>query len=216
MAAEKRRACGYRKVGGLYLCGSGEGMSCCKMPLITSICPTCGHGMRQTRGWTWIDPKPWLAEPCKLPGRHLICPLATPEVLGDRVGLLWVGTQFYPSPDVFNREANEMGISRRITAMPRGFKVGEHWVFLAHPRVKWHMEGEGADAKQVWEAGVFKVFKPSAVEKIVTETMAQDADEMQRLADRGITPVIVPDDDKDHTGSVYDKDEQLEMELEPS
>lgn len=212
MAQEKKRACGYRKVGGLYLCGGNDGISCCKMPIILSICPTCGSGIRQTRGWTWIDPRPWLAEPCKLPGRHLICPLAHPEELGDQVGLIWVGTAFYPTPDVFAREANEMGISKRISTVPRGFEVGKHWVFIAHPRVKWHIEGEGDDAQQIWEAGVFRVFKPTAIEKIVTETQSKDELEMERLKRRGITPIVVPDDDMDHQGSVYDQQLELEME----
>jgi hypothetical protein len=31
---------------------------------------------------------------------------------------------------------------------------------------------------------------------------------MAKLRDAGITPVPVPDDDKDHVGSVYDKDDE--------
>ncbi len=31
---------------------------------------------------------------------------------------------------------------------------------------------------------------------------------MERLAKKNLTPVIVPDDDKDHQGSVHDKDDE--------
>src|SRR5215831_19320185 len=54
--------------------------------------------------------------------------------------------------------------------------------------------------------------QPTRIEKILTASMANDAAEMQKLADAGITPVIVPDDDKDHQGSVYAK-EEMQPEL---
>jgi len=65
-----------------------------------------------------------------------------------------------------------------------------------------------ATGEQVWLGGIFQVFKPTHIEKIITETMAKDEAEMKRLADHGITPVIVPDDDKDHQGTVYDKESE--------
>lgn len=36
--------------------------------------------------------------------------------------------------------------------------------------------------------------------------------ELQDCADGGITPVFVPDDDPDHKGTVYDKEEEEETE----
>ena len=150
MASEPRRACGYRKVGGLYLCSDGLGAGCCKLPILLHVCPTCNGGVKQTRGWQWIDPRPWLKGECsEMPPRKSpewvgnpnyvafdACPAATPERLGEKVGLLWVGEQFYPTPSSFAVEAASMGVSRRIIAMPRGFKVGESWVFLAHQKIK--------------------------------------------------------------------------------
>lgn len=212
MAIEQRRKCGYRKVGGLYLVSNGEGAPCCKMPILLKVCPTCNGGVKQTRGWSWIDPRPWLKGECTgwdgkrtiYTDKRLWCPCAHPDELGPRVGLLWIGVQFYPSPEDFAKEAKEMGICRRITAVPRGFVVGEHWVFLAHP----HVRVEGED----WVGGVFRVFKPDRIEKIVTETMAKDDAEMAKLKLQRITPVIVPDDDKDHQGTVYE-DEEPELEL---
>ena len=210
MAREARRACGYRKVGGLYLVSDGQGAPCCKLPIILGICPTCGAGIKQTRGWTWIDPQPWLKGPCTEGGAmgdplRIYCPAANPQKLGERVGLLWIGAQFYPTPQHFQAEAQAMGVSRRITAVPRNFKVGEHWVFFAHPKVKLVFDPtNGSEGK--WLPGIFRMFMPSRIEKIITQTMSEDAELMADLAQRNITPVIVPDDDKDHQGSVYDGD----------
>src|SRR5215472_16509523 len=109
MAREARRACGYRKVGGLYLCASGDGLPCCKMPIILHVCPTCNGGIKQSRGWQWIDPRPWLKGQCN--GSVALCPAADPARLGERVGLIWIGAQFYPTPESFAAEANKMGVS---------------------------------------------------------------------------------------------------------
>lgn len=197
MAQEARRGCGFRKVGGLYLCGDNVGVPCCKLPIELHVCPTCNAGVKQTRAtYQWIDPKPWLTGECTHPER--ICPASNPEVLGKRVGLLWIGAQFYPRPEDFLAEAAAMGISRRINTVPRGFKLGETWVFLAHPRVKQTATGE-------WIAGIFRIFRPTRIEKIVTESQAADAEEMEKLHKTNITPVAVPDGDSDHRGTVYDR-----------
>lgn len=204
MAVEPKRGCGYRKVGGLYLVGGKPQDSCCKLPIALHVCPTCGHGVRQTRGWTWIDPQPWLKGACTL--RNVLCPAAKPELLGDRVGLLWIGRAFYPTPGAFAHEAAIHGISRRITGVPRGFKPGIHYVFLAHPEAVWLEDRRGP--------GVFTIFKPSAIEKIITQTQSHDADLMADLEKRHIRPVIVPDDDRDHQGTVYDEAEDAELPLD--
>jgi hypothetical protein len=49
------------------------------------------------------------------------------------------------------------------------------------------------------------------VEKLVTEKQATP-EELAKLEKEGIRPVIVPDNDKDHQGSVYDKEEDAEPE----
>jgi hypothetical protein len=206
MAVEPRRGCGYRKVGGLYLVGPKLGDDCCKLPIPLAVCPTCNQGVKQTRGWSWIDPRPWLTEPCSL--RKPLCPAATPALLGDRVGLLWIGRAFYKSPGAFMHEASVYGVSRRISGVPRGFKVGEHWVFLAHPEACWTGENK--------TPGIFSIFRPTAIEKILTESQAADKDVADDLLKRGITPVVVPDDDPDHQGTVYDEAEDAELPLEPT
>lgn len=178
MAQEAQRGCGYRKVGGLYLCGSALGAPCCKLPIEMHVCPTCNGGIKQTRGWQWIDSRPWLTGECVR--AEQTCPAANPERLGDRVGLLWIGAQFYPTPTSFIAEASLMGVSRRIIAVPRGLELGKNWVFLAHPKIKQTAKGD-------WIGGVFQIFKPDRIEKIVTATQAQNETAMNRLIDADIT-----------------------------
>jgi hypothetical protein len=239
MSVERRRRCGFRKVGGLYLVSSGSGMACGRLPIPLGVCPVCSSGIKQTRGWTWVD-VPGLVKnlPCKAtPDYCASCPLALPELVG-RAGLLWIGAQFYRTPAEFQAEAEEMGMSRRISAVPRDFKLGETWVLFAHPRaipcdqcsptLARLFASESADVSKLsaevlektekcekchgskWIAGAFRLFRPERIEKIVTLSQSQDAAAMKELADKGITPVIVPDDDPDHKGSVYDRTDDEE------
>jgi hypothetical protein len=70
--------------------------------------------------------------------------------------------------------------------------------------------------KPEWVGGVFQIFKSTRIEKIVTESQADDEEAMAKLARAGITPIVVPDDDRDHRGTVYDRQDaatQLEMTL---
>jgi hypothetical protein len=203
MAIEPRRGCGYRKVGGLYLVSGDAGLPCCRLPLRLTVCPCCGAGIKQTRGWTWINPVLLFGESYK--PECNACPAGNPARMGERAGLLWIGAQFYPTAAHFEAEASAMGISRRIAAIPRGFKVGETWVLLAHPKAC-APDAEGRTA------GVFRIFRPERIEKILTESQATAA-ELAKLAEEGITPVIVPDGDRDHQGSVYD-DEDLTLTRE--
>lgn len=212
MAIEARRGCGFRKVGGLYLVSDGGGMPCGRLPHPLHICPTCGHGIKQTRGFTWIHPAELLelAKPCHWHWKcspsvgSLSCPLADPGALGDRAGLLWIGEKFYSSTLDFNAEASELGISRRIATLPHGFKLGETWVLLAHPKAITDQSTifDGApklpDGFELPGPGVFRIFKPTRLEKIVSESEALDDEAMTALRKRGITPVAVPDDDDDH------------------
>ena len=64
----------------------------------------------------------------------------------------------------------------------------------------------------VMTPGIFLVFKPQRIEQIVTEAQSRDTEFIDGLAKRGITPVVVPDDDPDHQGTVYDKDREDAVE----
>lgn len=211
MACESKRGCGYRKVGGLYLVGSGIGLNCDRLPIPLEICQCCGQGIKQTRGWTWVNIAGLVGGnhvlletksggPCECPA---FCPLCHNVAKMGKGGLLWIGTQFYPSIAAFEQEAGALGISRRITTLPRGFEVGKTWVLLAHPR---GIAKPVSELKSEWTPAIFRVWKPERVELIFKES-ARGSEEVQAAEKRGITPVFVPDNDKDHQGSVYDKEE---------
>ena len=67
MAVEAKRGCGYRKVNGTYLVGNAAGVPCDRLPLILEVCPTCSHGIKQSRGWTWVEPGALVGGPHYLP-----------------------------------------------------------------------------------------------------------------------------------------------------
>lgn len=56
MSQEAIRGCGYRKIGGLYLCGEYISVPCDRLPYPLDICPTCGGGIKVSRGFTKINP----------------------------------------------------------------------------------------------------------------------------------------------------------------
>lgn len=125
------------------------------------------------------------------------------------------------------KEAREFGVSRRIQAVPRNFKLGETWIYLAHieaglveipsvPSQQYQMEGleenqEPAPKQYHAAPAIFYAFKPTAIEKIITEEMAT-ADELEKLNKQNITPVIVPDWDMDHQGNVHNDKSNAEKE----
>jgi hypothetical protein len=219
MAVEQKRGCGYRKVGGLYLFGGGIGRACDRLPFELTVCSCCGQGIKQARGWTWIDVAKFFQ------GEHTVqnlhhpipyecsctnCPLCkAPETMG-RAGLLWIGEKFYKTPAMFVKEGVEMGFSRRIKAVPQGFKVGETWVLLAHKNTIPVSKGLEPGAPD-FKPGIFYVWLPQRVEKIMLES-TRGTEEIEALEKRGITPVFVPDEDKDHQGNVHDDFENAKKE----
>ena len=210
MAIESRRGCGFRKVGGLYLVCDAQGFGCGRLPVPLTVCPCCDGGIKQARGWTWIDPVALLSNhPCKLDcvttavlqqGRAS-CPLSDLNVIGDQAGLLWVGERFYPTPDHFRQEARHLGISKRISGVPHELVIGETWVMLAHPKAAKKFDEELGVMVEC--PGIFQAFQPQRLEMLITETDTKNETLMKRLERQNITPVIVPDDDMDHRGSVY-------------
>jgi hypothetical protein len=210
MAIEPKRGCGWRKVGGLYLVSGGQGVACDRLPIPLGVCPCCSQGIKQARGWTWIDVALLVGGVHKDCADQFPCPLCMATSEMGKAGLLWIGEKFYKTPQAFDAEGAEMGISRRIKAIPRGFKVGETWILLAHPKTirttEPAKEGELIE-NVVFKPGIFKVWRPTHIEKLVLESQ-RDSEEVKDLIEKGITPVFIPDDDKDHRGSVYDKPEK--------
>jgi hypothetical protein len=200
---DQQRGCGWRKPGGYYLVAGGEGAPCCKLPVPLDQCPTCNAGIKFCRGWQWLDLAKFVSGPAGV-SNDLIspaactragtadCPLVQPHLLG-RIGLLWVGQQFYKTPADFNAEAAKLGISRRIKAVPREFVLGKTWVGFAHVRA---CQGPIPIPEQMapaWNVlkvpGLFRLFKPEAIEYVTTG--AETEPELQAIVDRGITPVKV-------------------------
>lgn len=187
---ESKRGCGYRKPGktgvGIYIRGLGWGETCERLPYPMEVCPTCNGGIKFSRGFTWIRPKALLEgpPPClERPGQgnnHLACIVCNP--LDDPAGLMWVGEKYY-SPASFTAEAIEMGISKRVSAIPRGFEVGKHWIYLAHVRAvkDTRLICEGGPHQD--KAGIFYVFRPSHVELVIADHEVVP-DEAKRLYDR--------------------------------
>lgn len=230
MSVEQRRGCGFRKVGGLYLVGSGIGVPCDRLPVLVTSCDNCialglTCGLKQGRGWTWVDVNGLVKGPHTI-NDHLCheavdqsCTFcAAPQLMG-KAGLLWIGEQFYKTPGEFVQEGVSLGFSRRTSTLPKGFEIGKTWVLLAHPKAVPVIEKVtplpgmllAPETTTVYKPGVFYVWLPQRLEKICTESQ-RGTKEIAALEKRGIQPIFVPDNDKDHQGSAFDKPESAEAE----
>lgn len=219
MAVEQKRACGYRKVGGLYLCGDGPSMACDRLPYRLKVCPICGSGVKFSRGWTWIDWSMYAGDHkvCRepvLPG----CVVCTPSIytslnVDNRhpYGLLWVGEQTY-SPELFIQEALVMGVSRRIAAVPRNLELGETIVLFAHMKaIAVAALASGSTDLRLenfryseFVPGIFYAFRPQSIELLIWASEATP-EYHDHLVKRGITPIIIPDGDMDHHPNTKDQ-----------
>jgi hypothetical protein len=137
VAVEAKRGCSYRRCGGLYLVGGGLSTPCDRMPYPLDRCRTCGGGVKFTRGHQWLQPDFFSVHDT---GTELApvgcrddsaCPVCrNRDDFGPHL-LLWIGRAHY-SPESYLKESREMGVSRRIPAIPKGLVLGETWVLLAH------------------------------------------------------------------------------------
>ena len=189
---DSERGCGWRRPGGMYLMADGLMAPCGRMPLSLTVCSHCGHGIKPSRGWSWLELPGVLKE--ALPtecntrahdGCSAYCPLY-PHCVEQKAGLLWCGEVFYKTPQDWIREAQAQGVSRRISQVPKGLVLGETWVLMAHRKAVMGVNDAG---EIVYTPGIIHAFKPQRIEYVVTgdETEKQLTD-MQR---RGITPVRV-------------------------
>jgi len=179
-------------------------MPCGKLPIPLTVCPCCGHGIKPSLGWTWINARQ-LTEgvTCKHKDCSSVCPLHTPP---EKAGLLWIGESFYKTPEEWRAEANKLGISRKISAIPRDFKVGEDWVLVAHRKaiakkcktckgtgnIPGPKDGDQLLKKcddcedgMIYTAAIFHTFRPTHVEYIIKGTETED--ELNELERRGLT-----------------------------
>lgn len=214
MAVEPIRGCGYRKINGLYLCGEYIHVPCDRLPLKLETCPVCGQGIKVSRGFTEINPY-------GLWGPHQACidafrPCHVCDPKDEPAYIMLVGEKYYKTPEDFMREAETMGVSKRIPFIPKNLKLGETTVYLAHPKAcevrepialqqaMSIVEGDQSTQPRLLEAekkvkvlGIFCAFIPRRVEKLIWESQATP-EELEGLEKRGISPVIIPDGDPDH------------------
>jgi hypothetical protein len=200
MAIEKARGCGFRRVGGTYLVGNGLTRSCDMLPVKLLPCPTCGFKVPFNRGFMWLSKK-WIENyakghratvTCTCPENCSLCFPETNDL--KKYGFMWVGSNDY-SPASFIAEARKQGISKRIAKIPKGLKLGETWVLLGHKKAI--ASGSVDSKKPEYTPGVFYAFVPQRVEKLIWKSQATPKF-LKELEEQGITPVIVPDGDKDH------------------
>lgn len=202
--SEGVRGCGWRKVGGMYLMSDSPGRECGRLPIPCGTCPCCGRGMKQARGWTWVDGDEILrASPeCPLRGKQMCMTCAIHKYVEQgigRVGLIWIGESYYPTVGHFQREVDRVGISRRMNNIPRDFILGETYVMLAHPNAILKQPLEmGQEIEH--EPGIFMIFKPERIEIVVS---GKESDtEIEGYLKRGLTPVKIE----------RIEDKQMEME----
>jgi len=219
-SVESRRGCGYRQPGGLYLVSDGIPQPCGRLPIPCVRCPACDSGLKPGRGWTWINGTAWgTSSPCRFEIREGDgqrfpyhgdcgpCPLGQPQVYDiGRAGLLWIGGQFYRTPEDFTSEAIQLGVSRRISAVPRDFKLGKTWVFLGHREacrtpIPDCLTCGGRGLVEILDngmtpcecarptPGLFSIFKPTALEYVVTGNESEEI--LDGKEKRGISLVKV-------------------------
>lgn len=186
---EAKRGCGYRKGGGLYLVSGALNRPCGKLPAPMHVCPTCSQGIKPTRGFTWINAKAIFAgitctrkDTTDISSVVECVSCVCGNMAAEHGGLLWIGGSFYENSEIFSLEAATQGISRRIAMVPRGFKVGETVVYLAHRKVPTLQD----------TAGIFAAFIPSAIEYVVKGTESDE--ELESIEKRGISLVKVTHD----------------------
>ena len=115
---------------------------------------------------------------CEIPGG---CPLD--GRFDGRFGIMWVGEKHY-SPEEFTQEAEARGVSKRISAVPKGLELGQTWVLFAHKKaIPPIVKGDQG------EPGIFYAFRPTALEYIVDK---KDTDaKLKKLEKEGFTLIDV-------------------------
>jgi hypothetical protein len=132
------------------------------------------------------------------------CPICFPVLSNDleRYGFMWVGAKFY-SAESFVKEAQEMGVSKRIAEIPKGLKLGSTWVLLAHPKyLFWEKAPQqtldpNLPNVRVEKPAIFYAFKPQRIEMLIWKSQAT-SQRILELEKKGITPIMVPDNEKEH------------------
>jgi hypothetical protein len=214
MAQEVKRGCGYRHVGGLYLCGEYISVPCDRLPYPLDICPTCGAGIKVSRAFTKINPWQLFGPHHDCTDRFRPCYVCDPR--DEPAFIMGVGERYYKTPGDFIAEGHQLGISKRIPFIPKEMSLGKTIVYLAHPKAcEVHepaymqqalaiIEEAHTEQPRLFETekiqrrqGIFTAFIPRRLEKLIWESDATP-EELENLKKRGITPVVIKNGDIDH------------------
>lgn len=214
--SEPLRGCGHRKIGGLYLTGDpGITLICDGLPLELESCGCCGFIPPFSRNLQRLHPQYiFQAElkkhkkTCGVGSQMLCscpptCPICSP-VEQKSFGLMFVGKKHY-TPRSFIREAEQLGVCKRIPDVPKWLVLGETWVLLAHSEVpKVSLEKLKKNEMHMKEPekmrAIFYAFKPQRIEMPMWKGEITN-DEILLLEKRGITPVLLdptPENRKKH------------------
>jgi hypothetical protein len=217
--AECKRACGWRKIGGLYMVGDYMAISCDRIPFPLPVCPVCHSGIKTGRGMTSINPALLFGTHKNCIDKTRPCWLCQPSE--DTAFLMRVSEKFYPTPEAFLEEGLNQGFSKRIAQIPRHFILGKTVIYLAHinacvvkdtPELQKSFNDvepskrklkatrdpklnprliEAEKVKRVM--GIFTAFVPQRIEKIYwqSDLDKMSEEEKESLKKRGITPVGV-------------------------
>lgn len=185
--SEAKRGCGWRKINALYLVGSGSFIPCHRLPVkIPEVAFFRGYKGINPKKLIGLCPRLYKFEcPC-----DVFCNICNPPD-SDIHGLMYVGESYY-TPDSFMSEAIKMGISKRIHNIPDNLILGSSIVYLAYNKMPFQVNN-GTE----YLPAIFIAFKPSRIETLIRQSDATE-DKLQELRGKGITPVVVPDNDKKH------------------
>ncbi len=199
---EKKRGCGFRKNGGLYLMGSTDfTVYCCKLPFPLTTCRCCGQGIKFTPGFSWISADLFNVTSCSSHSNDSnlrftdrdakSCNLIDMYLHSTQLGLMWVGESFYETPAHFTREAGQIGISKRIARIPLEAKPGKTWIALAHRKAIARPNFEDL-TKSIYLPGIFMLFKLQSIQYVVNGR--ETVEELERLEKRGVELVnVIPE-----------------------
>jgi len=204
MAVEAKRGCGYRKVGATYLIGGVLSEPCDRLPMPLEVCPHCGQGIKVSRGFTKIHPQVVFGKHKDCKDVHQPCMLCQPT---KAIAFIMLAGEKYYTPASFTKEAQKLGVSKRIAFVPKELKLKKTVIYLAHHKACVKKAEKGAKGKNnqgkllEYQTGIFSAFIPTKVEKLVwaNQLKGKKGKALKRtLRKRGITPVAIPNGDKDH------------------
>lgn len=208
-AYEPIRGCGYRKVHGLYLVSPGMATACDRLPLPLTACECCGTIPRFNRSISRFNLSKYagMHEPCIC---SPYCSICRPFPDDPPAFLMWVGKKYY-TMESFHREAVSMGVSKRIPFIPVEFQLGRSWILFAYQDALETVTGISPRKVKKQDA-IFLAVRPQRIEYLLWESEATP-EELSRLIEQGITPIVIPNDGDAHKNSRKKDEESFGKEL---